>query len=100
MKISIYSIMDAFAEAESYLEMLMLVELKGGNKAKMNRYLQKVFENTIDDRRGGNTIYKQEYKKTILFIKQGIVAGEIPMKFLWNALDCPKDIEEVKNMKF
>ena len=33
-----------FNESDSYLEMLLTVTLKGGNKAKMNRFLQKSWQ--------------------------------------------------------
>ena len=84
-----------FNECDSYLEMLLTTTLKGGNKAKMNRFLQKSWEvyahNTYSYR-------SNDRKKLTLFIKEGINEGEIPMKFLWNMLDCPKNIDEVKSI--
>ena len=78
-----------FNESDSYLEMLLTVTLKGGNKAKMNRFLQNSWKKSnICD-----ALYSR--LKFTLFIKEGINEGEIPMKFLWNMLDCPKNIDEI-----
>ena len=84
--------MSVFNECDSYMEMLFEVTLKGGNKAKMNRFLQKYWKKSI--------IYDALYSrlKFTLFIKEGITEGEIPMKFLWNMLDCPKSIDELKTL--
>ena len=81
-----------FNESDSYLEMLLTVTLKGGNKAKMNRFLQNSWKKS--------NIYDALYSrlKLTLFIKEGINEGEIPMKFLWNMLDCPKSIDEIKDL--
>ena len=81
--------MSVFNECDSYLEMLLTVTLKGGNKAKMNRFLQEYWKKSIT--------YDAFYSrlKLTLFIKEGINEGEIPMKFLWNMLDCPKNIDEI-----
>ena len=81
-----------FNECDSYLEMLLTVTLKGGNKAKMNRFLQKSWQFLSHSYRWSNT-YKE--RKLVLFIKEGITEGEIPMKFLWNMLNCPKSIDEI-----
>lgn len=88
-----------FNECDSYLEMLLTVTLKGGNKAKMNRFLQKSWKSlspTYSYRRPNkenNWLNKE--RKLVLFIKEGITEGEIPMKFLWNMLNCPKSIDEI-----
>lgn len=86
-----------FEESDSYLEMMMLADAHGGNKAKMNLFLQNQLRLTLN-LRNIYDIYDiyDIYKKTILFIKQGIVNGEVSMKLLWNALNCPKDIECLK----
>lgn len=87
MKLSDKDLFKAFEEAESYLEMRMIVDLKGGNKAKMNKWIQNHFSNTwVHD----------EKSKVLLFIKQGITEKEIPLKFLWNMLGCPKSIDELR----
>ena len=81
-----------FNESDSYLEMLLTVTLKGGNKAKMNRFLQKSWQflsHTYSYR------WSNKERKLVLFIKEGINEGEIPMKFLWNMLNCPKSIDEI-----
>ena len=81
-----------FNESDSYLEMLLTVTLKGGNKAKMNRFLQKSWQllsHTYSYR------WSNKERKLVLFIKEGITEGEIPMKFLWNMLNCPKSIDEI-----
>ena len=80
-----------FNESDSYLEMLLTVTLKGGNKAKMNRFLQKSWASFAYQGLYG----PDEYRKLTLFIKEGINEGEIPMKFLWNMLNCPKSIDEI-----
>ena len=86
-------------ESDSYLEMLLTVALKGGNKAKMNRFLQKSWQflsHTYSYRwsnKEKNWLNKE--RKLVLFIKEGINEGEIPMKFLWNMLNCPKSIDEI-----
>ena len=88
-----------FNECDSYLEMLLTVTLKGGNKAKMNRFLQKSWQSlshTYSYRwpnKEKNWLNKE--RKLVLFIKEGINEGEIPMKFLWNMLNCPKSIDEI-----
>lgn len=79
-----------FNECDSYLEMLLTVTLKGGNKAKMNRFLQKSWQSLSPTYRWSN-----KERKLVLFIKEGINEGEIPMKFLWNMLNCPKSIDEI-----
>ena len=81
-----------FDESDSYLEMLLTVTLKGGNKAKMNRFLQKTWQFHERYRHSVGSYY---LRKLTLFIKEGINEGEIPMKFLWNMLDCPKSIDEI-----
>ena len=85
--------LSVFNESDSYLEMLLTVTLKGGNKAKMNRFLQKSWQflsYTYSYKKGSN-----KERKLVLFIKEGINEGEIPMKFLWNMLNCPKSIDEI-----
>lgn len=84
-----------FNECDSYLEMLLTTTLKGGNKAKMNRFLQKNWKDSIR----ASWYSSDDRKKLILFIKEGIREGEIPMKFLWNMLDCPKSIDDIKQPK-
>lgn len=86
-----------FNESDSYLEMLLTVTLKGGNKAKMNRFLQKSWQSLSPTYRWSNKEKNRSNKerKLVLFIKEGINEGEIPMKFLWNMLNCPKSIDEI-----
>lgn len=87
-----------FNECDSYLEMLLTVTLKGGNKAKMNRFLQKSWQYLYPTYRWSNKEKKNcsnKERKLVLFIKEGITEGEIPMKFLWNMLNCPKSIDEI-----
>ena len=88
-----------FNESDSYLEMLLTVTLKGGNKAKMNRFLQKSWQllsHTYSYRwPNKEKNWSNKERKLVLFIKEGITEGEIPMKFLWNMLNCPKSIDEI-----
>lgn len=84
-----------FNECDSYLEMLLTTTLKGGNKAKMNRFLQKEWEYQTRN----EFSFSGVTQKLTLFIKEGINEGEIPMKFLWNMLDCPKSIDDINGCK-
>lgn len=68
-----------FNESESYPEMLMTITLKGGNKAKMNKFIQTHWKT-----------YKDE--KTATFVRQGYEFGEIPLKFVWNMLGCAEGL--------
>lgn len=81
-----------FDESVSYQDMLLEVTLRGGNKAKMNRFLQKYWD-------ANKTWYPSACRKTcrklMLFVKQGIEAKEVPMKLLWGMLECPKSVEEL-----
>lgn len=86
--------LSVFNECDSYMEMLFEVTLKGGNKAKMNRFLQNIWK--FHDRYRCSDGYYY-LRKVTSFIKEGINEGEIPMKFLWNMLDCPKSIDEIKH---
>ena len=81
-----------FYECSSYSEMLVKTTVMGGNKAKLNKFLQ---DKLIYCRRAFSTLYV--FKKIVSFVKQGITTGEIPLKFIWYALKCPKSIEELQD---
>ena len=72
-----------FKESESYPEMLLAVTLRGGNKAKMNKFIQTQWK-----------MYKEP--RTATFIRQGYEMGEIPLRFVWNMLGCPKGLPREK----
>lgn len=81
-----------FDECRSYSEMLVKTTVMGGNKAKLNKFLQ---DKLIYSGRAFSPLYV--FKKTVLFVKQGITTGEIPLKFIWYVLECPKSIEELQD---
>ena len=81
-----------FDECSSYSEMLVKTTVMGGNKAKLNKFLQ---DKWIYSKRAFSPL--DVFKKTVLFVKQGVTAGEIPLKFVWYALECPKSIEELQD---
>lgn len=81
-----------FDECGSYSEMLVKTTVMGGNKARLNKFLQ---DKWIYSKRAFSALHA--FKKTVLFVKQGVTAGEIPLKFVWYALECPKSIEELQD---
>lgn len=74
-----------FKESESYPEMLLSVTLKGGNKAKMNKFIQTQWMINKD-------------KRTATFVRQGYEMGEIPLRFIWNMLGCTEGLCPAKKL--
>lgn len=84
-----------FKECESYPEMLMAVTLRGGNKAKLNKFIQDKWKSCYDTSLGADPV---DGMKTTLFVRQGYEFGEIPLRFVWNMLGCPKGLIQLKSV--